>query len=292
MGSNSEKWTVNKLTPYIFIAPAFALIGFFIILPMGQVVYYSLLDYSFFHDHRFAGIDNYIRLFADTNFWRTLLNSFVYTLVTPILMFISLVLSLAVRNLFRGAAAFRLIFFLPVITPIVIVGIMWRWIFTEETGMANYLLSLLSIDRVHWLTDYPTNIASTMILTVWRGMGYYMMLFLAGLALIPKEIEEASVLDGISYRQQVWHIILPMLRPTLVFIIVVSSASAIKIFTELYILIPGAPMTNKTLVSLLYQQAFERFDFGYGSAIGVVLFAITLSLSYVNIRLLERRSPV
>ncbi len=283
---------MKKLTPYIFLAPAIALLGFFVILPMVQVAYFSLLHYSFFTDHRFIGFDNYIRLLSDSNFWWALVNSFIYTLVTPILMAVSLILALVVRHRFRSAASFRMIFFLPVVTPIVIVGIMWRWIFTEETGLVNYLLSMLTIERIHWLTDYPTNIASIMIITVWRGMGYYMMIFLAGLALIPKEIEEASLLDGISYRQQVWHIILPMLKPTLIFMLVVSSISAIKIFTELYILIPGAPMSNKALVSFLYFQAFERFDLGYGSAIGVVLFAVTLTLSYTNIRLLERQSPV
>ena len=283
---------MKKLTPYIFLAPAIALLGLFVIFPMLQVAYYSVLHYSFFTDHRFIGFDNYIRLFTDGNFWRALFNSCIFTLVTPILMFVSLLLALAVRHRFRSVSVFRMAFFLPVVTPIVIVGIMWRWIFTEETGLANNLLSLLSIGRIHWLTDYPTNIASIMILTIWRGMGYYMMIFLAGLALIPKEIEEASVLDGITYRQQVWHIILPMLKPTLLFMLVVSTTSAIKIFTEQYILIPGAPMSNKALVSFLYFHAFERFDFGYGSAIGVVLFIITMSLSYTNIRLLERQSPV
>lgn len=281
---------VKRFVPYIFLAPAVSLLGFFIIIPMAQVVYYSLLHYSFFTDHQFIGLQNYSRLFTDSNFWWTLFNSFIFTLVTPILMFVSLVLALSVRNLLRSARVFRLLFFLPVITPIVIVGIMWRWIFTEETGLANYLLSLISIGPVHWLTHYPVNLASTMILTVWRGMGYYMMLFLAGLAIIPKEIEEAGILDGVNYRQQVWHIILPMLKPTLIFILVISSTSAIKIFTELYILIPGAPMANKSIVSMLYMHAFERFDLGYGSAIGVVLFLITLTFSYVNIRLLEEQN--
>jgi len=279
---------MRQYTPYFFLAPALALLCFFVIVPMGQVFYYSLLQYSFFTEHRYVGIDNYLRLAGDPNFWWTLLNSILLTFVTPVLMFVSLILALAVRNLFRTAGVVRLIFFLPVITPIVIVGIMWRWIFTEETGVLNYVLSLLSIDRIRWLTEYPVNIISTMILTIWRGMGYYMMLFLAGLAIIPKEVEEASVLDGINYRQQIWHIILPMLKPTLLFILVVSSTSAIKIFTELYILIPGAPVSNKSLVSFLYVQAFERFNFGYGSAIGMVLFIITLTFSYVNVRLLER----
>ncbi len=274
----------------MFLAPAIGLLLFFVAVPMGQVFYYSFLHYSFFHEHVFAGLDNYRRLFSDSSFWWTLFNSFVYVLVTPVMMVLSLMLALAVRRAVRGAAFFRLVYFIPVITPIVIVGIIWRWMFAEETGIVNYCLSLASLPGVKWLSQYPTNIVSIMILTVWRGAGYYMMIFLAGLAVIPKEIEEAGEIDGANAFQHTVHILLPMLKPTLTLVFVISSTAAIKIFTELYIMIPGAPIANKTLVALLYRQAFERFDLGYGSAIGVVLFAATLAFSYVNIRLMERPS--
>lgn len=280
---------MNKSVPYLFLFPALALLGFFVLYPMTQVLYYSFLQYSFFGPHEFIGLANYERLVADSDFWWTLLNSMICVLVTPALMIISLVLALSVRQQMRRATFLRLAFFLPVVTPIVVVGIMWRWIFTEETGLLNYLLSLLSIHKISWLTQYPTNLLSVMILTLWRGFGYYMMLFLAGLALLPKEIEEASMLDGASPFQQVIHIIVPHLKPTLLFMTVVSASSAIKIFTELYVLIPGVPMNNKTLVAFLFRQAFERFDFGYGSALAVVLFALTFTFSYANIRMMERQ---
>jgi putative chitobiose transport system permease protein len=257
---------------------------------MMQVLSFSVMRYSFFGSNKFVGIENYARLLTDTDFWRTFLNSMLYILVTPVLMIVSLVLALSVRQSIRKAAALRLVFFLPVVTPIVVVGIMWKWIFAEDTGLMNYLLSLLSISKVSWLTNYPTNILSVMILTLWRGFGYYMMIFLAGLALLPQEIEEASVLDGASPFQQVVHIIVPHLKPTLLFMAVVSASSAIKLFTEIYVLIPGVPMNNKTLVAYLYRQAFERFDFGYGSALAVVIFLLTFVFSYANIRIMERRA--
>jgi putative chitobiose transport system permease protein len=282
--------TMNRYVPYIFLAPAIGLLLFFVAVPMGQICYYSFLHYSFFHEHVFAGFDNYRRLFSDSNFWWTLLNSFVYVLVTPVLMALSLLLALTVRRALRGATVFRLVYFIPVVTPIVIVGIIWRWMFAEETGIVNYIFSLVSLPSVKWLSQYPTNIISIMILTVWRGIGYYMMMFLAGLAVIPKEIEEAGRIDGANAYQHTAHILLPMLRPTLTLVFVISSTAAIKMFTELYIMIPGAPIANKTLVALLYRQAFERFDLGYGSAVGMVLFAATLAFSYVNVRLMERAS--
>ncbi len=280
---------MSRRTPYFFLLPAIVFLAWFMVVPALQIFYYSFLNYSVFSASTFVGMENYRRLFADVNFWWTLLNSFLFILVTPVLMFLSLVLALCVRNLQRGTKLFRTFYFLPVITPIVIAGIIWRWIFAEDTGIANYFLSLLSIPNVHWLTEYPTTIISIMLVTIWRGAGYYMMIFLAGLALIPKEVEEASLIDGATIFQQTFHILIPLLKPTLIFIFVISSTAAIKIFTEIYIMIPGAPMANKALVSFLYQQAFERFDLGYGSAVGVVLFLITLSFSYVNIKLIEQR---
>ena len=279
---------MKTYAPCMMLAPAVGLLLFFVAVPMAQVCYFSVMHYSFFHENVFAGTDNYRRLFADSSFWWTLLNSFIYVCVTPVLMVCSLLLALTVRRVRRGAAAFRLLYCIPVVTPIVIVGIIWRWMFAEETGVVNYCLSLLSLPQVHWLSRYPTNIVAVMILTVWRGIGYYMMMFLAGLAVIPQEIEDAGRIDGASAYQQTVHILLPMLKPTLTLIVVVSSTAAIKIFTELYIMIPGAPIGNKTLVALLYRQAFERFDLGYGSAVGMVLFAVTLVFSYMNIRLMER----
>jgi putative chitobiose transport system permease protein len=281
---------VRKLAPYLFVLPALALLVVFVLVPMAQVLWYSLLRYSFFGPHEFVGFDNYARLLGDSDFWWTLLNSALCVLVTPALMVVSLVLALNVRERMRRAAALRLVFFLPVVTPIVVVGIIWRWILAEETGLANYLLSLISIGPVPWLTEYPVNILSVLILTLWRGFGYYMMLFLAGLALLPREVEEAGMLDGAGPVARVWHILLPALTPTLLFMAVVSASSAIKIFTEVYVLIPGVPMSNKTLVALLYRESFERFDFGYGSAIAVVLFALTFALSYANIRIMEREA--
>jgi putative chitobiose transport system permease protein len=281
---------MKKLTPYLFIGPAFVLLLIFIIVPMIEVVWFSFLRYSFFGPNEFIGFENYRRLLSDTNFWWTLFNSLMYISVTPILIVVSLVFALSIRDSVRSAKTLRFFFFLPVITPIIVVGIMWKWIFTEENGVLNYLLSLVGIGKISWLTVYPTNMASVMILTVWRGFGYYMMIILAGLTLIPKEIEEAGVLDGATPFQQVMYIILPNLKPTLLFIFVVSSASAVKLFTELYVLIPGVPMSNKTLVAYLYRQSFERFDFGYGSAIAVIIFLLTAALSYANIRMMEKQS--
>ncbi len=279
---------MRKKVAYYFLLPAFLFIVFFSFFPTIQVFYYSFLKYNVFGSSEFIGLNNYIKLFSDSNFWWSLLNSLIFLLVTPVLMTISLILALMVRDTNRITNFFRSIYFLPVVTPILIAGIIWKWIFNEDIGLFNYILSIFSFSPVHWLTNYPVNIGSIMIVTIWRGFGYYMMIFLAGLAVVPRELEEASRLDGANKLQQVYHIIIPILKPTLILIFVLSSTAAIKIFTELYVMIPGTPASNKTLVYFLYKQAFERFDFGYGSAVGVVIFILTLGFSYANIKLMEK----
>lgn len=274
---------------YFFLLPAILFLTIFYLLPTAQVFYFSLLDYNVFGSSIFTGLNNYTALFHDSNFLYALLNSGIFILVTPVLIFISLMLALLVRETSGTSKFFRSIYFLPVVTPIVIVGIIWRYIFSEDIGLMNYFLSLFSFSQVPWLTNYPTNLISIMIVTVWRGFGYYMMIFLAGLAVIPKELEEASKIDGANRFQRVFHIIIPMLKPTLILIFVLSSTAAIKIFTELYIMIPGTPDSNKTLVYFMYKQAFENFDFGYGSAAGVIIFILTMGFSYINIKLMEEK---
>ncbi len=279
---------MKSKSAYWFLLPAFLLLILFAFLPTLQVFYYSFLDYNVFNGNTFIGLKNYIKLFNDPAFWDALKNSLIFLIVTPLLMVLSLMLALMVREKNRASNFFRSMFFLPVVTPIVIAGITWRWIFAEDTGLMNSLLSLASIPQIPWLTNYPVNLGSIMILTIWRGFGYYMMLFLAGLAVIPKELEEASRLDGANKLQQIRHIILPALKPTLLLVFVISSTNAIKLFTELYIMIPGTPASNKTLVYYLYKHAFERFDFGFGSAAGVIIFLLTLGFSIINIKLLDR----
>lgn len=281
---------VKTKSAYIFIAPAFVLFSAFLFYPMAKIFYYSFFEYNLLTPARFTGLGNYIKLFGDERFLYCLLNSFIFTLATPLLIIVSLLLALVVRDNSRTSRIFRLSFFLPVITPVVIAGIIWRWIYSEDIGLLNYILEFLGIGQIHWLSDYPTNIFSVMILVIWRGAGYYMMIFLAGLSMIPEEIEEAAKIDGAGRFQRVFLILIPLLLPSILFIVVVSTSSAIRIFTEQYILLPGVMMDNKAMVSFLYDEAFEQFRFGYASAAGMVLFLVTLVVSRMHITLLERDS--
>ncbi|MGC8896737.1 MAG: carbohydrate ABC transporter permease [Bacteroidota bacterium] len=259
---------------------------------MAYIFLLSMQKYNPVQGGIFVGFQNYLNLLRDTNFWWTLLNSIVYIAVTPVLIILSLCVAMIIREKIKGRKIFRTIYFLPVVTPIVITGIAWRWLFNEDVGLLNFLLvkSGISTHNIHWLTQYPVNLISVMGVTIWRGIGYYMVIFLAGLMGIPKELEEASIIDGASWFQRTLHITVPLLKPSITLVFIISSISAIKVFTEIYIILPGAPIQNKTLVAYMYQTAFEHFDLGYASALGVVLFLFTLIFSYMNMKLLERGS--
>lgn len=275
---------------YLFLLPAMLFLGLFALVPTLQIGWTSLQHAAIVRPGGFAGAENYLRLAADPDFWWAFANSLLMVAVTPVLMVLSLSLALLVRDLGRAGKGFRAALFLPVVTPVVIAGIIWRWIFAEDNGLMNHLLGLAHLPALPWLTVYPVNLVAVMLVVIWRGLGYYMLIFLAGLAAVPREVEEAAMLDGAGRVQTALHVLVPMLRPTLTLVFVVSATAAIRTFTEIYVMMPGAPASNKTLVAHLYHQAFERFDFGAGSAVAVVVFLATLAFSLVNVRLLEGRT--
>ncbi|MCR4417877.1 MAG: sugar ABC transporter permease [Ignavibacteria bacterium] len=278
----------SKSSLVLFLLPTFVFIFLFSSLPTLLAFSISLFKINFFGKSEFVGLKNFLRLFYDKYFYSALINSFIYLLVTPVLALISLTLAVLIKDLQRGQNFFKTIYFLPVVTPVIISGIMWRYIFNEDSGFVNYVISLFFNTKVNWLTSYPENIFSVMILTIWRGFGYYLIIFFAGLMSISKDIEEAAILDGAGFFRRMFFIVLPQLKPTLTLVFVLSGSAAIKLFTEIYILIPGAPLSHKTMVYYLYHQAFERFDLSYGSTIGIVVFVITLGFSYLNLKLIER----
>lgn len=277
----------NRKLILLFVLPGLVFLIFFSIIPALLAFSISFFKINFFEPSEFLGLKNFLRLFEDKYFLNALLNSLIYLLVTPILTIISLSLAMLVRELNSTKQIFKTIYFLPVVTPVIIAGIIWRYIFNEDSGLLNYFLVALSQNKIHWLSSYPENVISVMILTIWRGFGYYLIIFFAGLMTISKEIEEAALLDGAGFFRRMFFIVVPQLRPTLTLVFVLSGTAAIKLFTELYILIPGAPLSHKTLVYYMYHQAFERFDLSYGSTIGMIIFLLTIGFSYINIKLLE-----
>jgi putative chitobiose transport system permease protein len=276
--------------PYLFMLPALAIFAVFIFYPAVRIFTLSFTRYSFVTEPEWIGLANYIRLFSDQTFLFALLNSFLYLLVTPFLIVISLAVAFLLDAKVRGIKFFRALYFLPVVTPMIVVGIIWQWLLNEDVGLINYMLiaSGITEQKVYWLTSYPLNLFSVMFVTAWKGLGYYAVIFLAGLLTIPKEVDEASAIDGANLFQQLIYVKLPMMKPTIALVAIISSIAALKVFDELYVMIQGAPSAQKTLVPLIYQVAFMDFQLGYAAAISVVLFVVTLMFSYANIRYWEK----
>lgn len=287
MSGTGRLWPRLKrgLTPYLFLAPASAVLGVFVLWAMVQVVFYSFTRYTAFAGPDPVGLGNYRRLIDDGRFWFCLVNSFLYLLVTPAVILLSLQASLVVHAGLRYAKGLRVLLFLPVVTPAIVAAVAWRILLKEDQGLLNSVLGFVGVGPVGWLSARPWTLVSAMLVTLWRGFGYYMMIFLAGLVAVPRELEEAATIDGAGRGGVLWHVTMPALKPLVTLVVVISSISALKVFDELYVTIRGAPISHQTAVPLIYDTAFERANYGYASAIGVVLFVVVLVFSLIQLRL-------
>ncbi|MCC7162158.1 MAG: sugar ABC transporter permease [Anaerolineae bacterium] len=282
-----------SLTPYLFLAPALIIITVFILYPTAAVVYYSFTDYNIVQPPEWVGLQNYQQLLRDPIFWKAFTNSFLYLIVTPTLIFLSILLAIVVNRPLPGINVFRALYYVPVISGTIAVGIAWRWLFDYNGGLINGILVGIGIlpAPVQWLAEPAFTLPIAMLLTIWIGLGYYMMVFLAGLQNIPEDLYDAAVIDGCNPVQKHWYVTLPGLRPQIVFVAVISSLAAIEVFNEIYVItggLGGILNSGVTMVFYLWRQAFRLQHAGYASAVAMVLLLITLAFSIINIRLLER----
>jgi putative chitobiose transport system permease protein len=285
--------TLNRrITPWLFLAPALILLGIFVFYPIAAVVYYSLTDYDIVRPPVFIGLDNFIRLIDDDTLKLALLHSFLYLIVTPILIGLSIALAIAVNRRLRGIHIYRALYFVPAVSGSIAIGLSWRWLFERSGFINSVLVSWGLIDEpIQWLATPSLVLPIAMLLTIWAGIGYYSVIFLAGLQNVPEELYDAARIDGANDLQKHWYVSIPALRPQIVFVGVISSLAALKVFDEIYVLTNrtgGILNSGVTMVFYLWQQAFERSNAGYASAIAIVLLVVTLGFSVVNVRLLER----
>jgi putative chitobiose transport system permease protein len=281
-----------SLTPYLFLTPALLVIAVFILYPIVAVVYYSFTDYNIVTPPVWVGLKNYQQLVHEPVFWQALSHSFIYLLVTPVLIFLCTILAIVVNRKLPGINVFRALYYIPVVSGIVAVGISWRLIL-DTNGLLNSLLISLGFlkEPIQWLAEPAYTLPIAMLVTTWLGLGYYMMIFLAGLQNIPEELYDAALIDGCNAWQKHLHVSLPGLRPQITFVAVISSLAAIEVFIEVFILFgPGGGVLNSgvTMVLYLWRQAFRLQHAGLASAIAIILLVITLAFSIVNIRFLER----
>lgn len=272
---------------YLFILPNF--IGFFVFMAipiiMGFII--SLTDYNGFKQFNFIGIKNYITMFQDEYFLVSLWHNLLYTLVTvPGTIVVSLLLALGVNRGMKGSKLFRTMYFLPQISSMVAVGIVWAMIFNPYTGPVNQLLTAIGIDNPPmWLASSKTALPTIMIIAIWKQAGYYMIILLAGLQSIPNQLYEASAIDGANTIVKFFKITLPMLSPTMFMVLILNIISSFQVFDLINIMTDGGPgRATNVLVYRIYQEGFQNMKFGYASAMAYFLFMIVLVVTLIQFR--------
>jgi multiple sugar transport system permease protein len=288
----------TRLAPYAFVAPAMLLLITFGVLPIGVALLVSFTDMNLaglgdWSRIEFIGLENYLQLLGDGRFWQAIVNTAIFVILgVPTVMALSLVIALALnRSQGRFARALRSFYFVPAITAIVAVALVWGYMFNTQFGLFNYLLSLVGLPPVQWLSDPVIVKFSVVWVAVWRGLGLNIIIFLAALQGVPKEYLEAASLDGASELRRTVSIVIPLLRFAVFFVAITTIIAWLQFFDEPFVLTKGGPLRASTSISLfLYQTGFASSQFGYASAGSVVLFAIIAAITLLQLR--TRRTDV
>ena len=280
----------GKYAPYLFLLPALAVLLIFFFIPFFQTVYMSFFDYSnSIYNSNFTGIKNYIDIIHNPIFYKVMANTVLYLVVAvPILATLPLFLAILINQKIRGITLYKILIYLPVIVSIVVAAIAFKWLYAQQ-GILNYFMQLMNLEQIGWLTDPKFAIYSVIILTIWKGIGYYMMIYLAALMSVPKELYEACDIDGANSFTKHLTVTVPHIMPTIALVTTISSISAMKIFAEIYVMTKGGPLNStKTIVYYIYEKAFENLDLGLASAMAVILLVIVMIFSLINILCFER----
>ncbi len=269
---------------YTFLIPN--LIGFliFAVFPIIAALYLAFTDWDLAGTPAFNGLENVYKMAKDDLFWKALFNTFYFAAVAvPTGIFVAFWLAVLVNRPMRGVFAFRLIYFLPHVTLTVAAAIVWAWIYHPEFGLINYLLRQVGIEGPSWLFSSRWAMPSIIIMSNWKGIGYAMLIFLAGLQGIPAELYEAAVIDGANGWQQLRHVTIPMLSPTTFFVLTTSFIGAFQGFDQFYIMTQGGPsFSTTTLVLYIFNNGFSYFRMGYAAGMAAVLFLCIMIVTLIQ----------
>ncbi|AUB52275.1 carbohydrate ABC transporter permease [Enterococcus mundtii] len=284
----------NTLIAWSFIAPNF--IGFliFTLVPVVFSLILAFMKWDSFSTPEFVGLQNFTRMLSDDTFWISLKNTFLYTIgVVPLTLICSLGLAILLNQKIKGVKFFRTAFFFPYVTSLVAIAVVWSMLFHPTMGPINQFLRVVIENPPGWLSSSDWALTAIIIVSVWRGMGYYMILYLAGLQGISKELYEAAAMDGANKWKQFIHITVPALRPTTFFVTIMLVINCFKIFDLVQVMTDGGPgRATNVLVYQVYSEAFVKFNFGYASAIAMVLFVIVLVITVIQFKWNQIREKV
>ena len=280
----------GKKVPYLFLLPAAVVLILFFFIPFFKTIGLSFFDYSSNIYHAgFAGFKNYIDILHNPIFYKVMLNTLIYLVVAvPILAIVPLFLAILINQKIRGITLYKILIYLPVIVSIVVAAIAFKWLYAGQ-GILNYALSLFNIKSIGWLTDPNWALFSVAVVTIWKGIGYYMMIYLASLMSVPQDLYEACDIDGAGFFRKHLTVTIPHIMPTIALVSTISTISAMKVFAEIYVMTKGGPLNStKTIVYYIYERAFENLDLGYASALAVVLLIVVMIFSLINILFFEK----
>ena len=285
-----------QLAAWGFVAPALLVIGVFFFVPVLSGVALSLTDFDIYaladlRNLRFVGLDNYLQLLRAPLFWQALGNTLYFVAVgVPLSICVSLGAALLLHaRVARFTPFFRTALFAPVVTTLVAVAVVWRYLFQTRYGMVNYGLGALGVDPIDWLGDPHIAMPTIILLAVWKNFGYNMMIFLANLQTVPEEVYEAARIDGATTFQQLLYITLPMLKPTLVLVGILTTAGYFQLFAEPYVMTQGGPLRSTvSVLYFMYEEGFKWWNLGTASTTAVMLFGLMYAVTWVLMRLAKR----
>ncbi|HEX6007755.1 MAG TPA: sugar ABC transporter permease [Burkholderiales bacterium] len=281
---------------WAFIAPALIVIGVFFLVPVAAGFALSLTDFDIyaladFGNLRFVGLDNYVRMLETPLFWQALGNTLYFVIVgVPLSIGLSLAAALLLHSrLARFRPLFRTALFAPVVTTIVAVAVIWRYLFHTRYGVVNHALGSVGIGPIDWLGDPAWAMPTIILLAVWKNFGYNMVIFLASLQAIPETLYEAARIDGASWWRQIVHITLPMLGPTLLLVAILTTAGYFQLFAEPYVMTQGGPLRSTvSVLYFMYEEGFKWWNFGAASAVALMLFGLVFAVTWFLMRISRR----
>ncbi len=275
----------NRRKAYLFLLPNFLGFIVFTLIPVAMALFYSFTNYDGNKKMDFVGLDNFIKLFSDSSFVISLQNTIIYTIGTvPLIIILSLLVSVLMNNGVKGAPIYRAIMLFPHIASIVAVTVVWQFLYNAKNGPINQILRSIGIaNPPSWLSDQKTALLAVMIMIIWKGIGYYMITYLAGLKGIPKDQYEAATVDGANAWEKLIYVTVPNLRPVTFYATIMCIINSFQVFTPIYVMTKGGPgRATSVLVLKIYEDAFVNYKFGYASAEAMILFLLILVVTLIQ----------
>lgn len=287
-----SRLSMRHMAPWFFLIPSLLILGTFLIIPILEAFQWSLLDYKIIAGSgEFVGLSNFKEIFTDANFWWALLNTFIFLIIVlPLNVFLPMILAVLVNQKIRGVSTFRILYYLPVVTPMVVAALMWKMLYSQSGIISGILVKLGLFDSpTNLLIQSSTALFAVSMITVWKGLGYYMIIYLAGLQSIPKDVYESASIDGASVFQQFRNITIPMLAPSVTLVSVMTIIAGMKVFEEIALTTGGGPSgATTTLVMYIYKK-FMNLDVSIASAAGIVLLVLAIGASLLQMKLTSSR---